>query len=48
MPIETVLTKRLGLAHPIIQAPLAGESLPLHEAADVERHGALLLIGGIF
>lgn len=45
MPIETRLTKRLGIKHPIIQAPMAfaaGGRL----AAAVTRAGGLGLIGG--
>src|SRR5688500_10771458 len=38
--MQTALTRRLGLAHPLIQAPMAGTSTP-ELAAAVSNAGAL-------
>ncbi|MGH7320002.1 MAG: NAD(P)H-dependent flavin oxidoreductase, partial [Candidatus Rokuibacteriota bacterium] len=48
MPIQTVLTKRLGVAHPIIQAPLAGGGDTPDLVAAVCEAGALGFIGAAY
>jgi nitronate monooxygenase len=48
MPIPTVLTKRLGLAHPIIQAPMAGGGDTPGLVAAVCEAGALGSIGAAY
>jgi len=48
MPIRTVLTERLGLAHPIIQAPLAGGGDTPALVAAVSEAGGLGSIGAAY
>jgi nitronate monooxygenase len=48
MSLETVLTKRLGLTHPIIQAPLAGGGDTPELVAAVCEEGALGFIGAAY
>lgn len=48
MSLETVLTKRLGLTHPIIQAPLAGGGDTPDLVAAVCKGGALGFIGAAY
>jgi nitronate monooxygenase len=48
MPISTLLTRRLGLAHPIIQAPLAGGGDTPELVAAVSNAGALGFIGAAY
>jgi nitronate monooxygenase len=48
MPIETALTKLLGLAHPIIQAPMAGGAVPAALVARVSEAGGLGSIGAAY
>lgn len=48
MSLETVLTKRLGLTHPIIQAPLAGGGDTPDLVAAVCAEGALGFIGAAY
>src|SRR5437899_11240593 len=48
MSIDTVLTRRLGLAHPIIQAPLAGGGDTPDLVAAVSNAGALGFIGAAY
>ena len=48
MPVNTVLTRRLGLTHPIIQAPLAGGGDTPHLVAAVCNAGALGFIGAAY
>jgi len=45
MSLQTVLTRRLGLQHPIIQAPLAGGGDTPDLVAAVAEAGALGFIG---
>jgi nitronate monooxygenase len=47
MPIRTILTERLGLTHPIIQAPMAGATTAELVAA-VSEAGALGSIGAAY
>jgi nitronate monooxygenase len=48
MPIRTALTERLGLVHPIIQAPLAGGGDTPDLVAAVGEAGALGFIGASY
>jgi nitronate monooxygenase len=48
MPLQTVLTRRLGLSHPIIQAPLAGGGDTPELVAAVGEAGALGFIGAAY
>ena len=48
MPFQTALTRRLGLAHPIIQAPLAGGGDTPALVAAVSDAGALGFIGAAY
>src|SRR2546422_956014 len=48
MRIDTVLTRRLGLAHPIIQAPLAGGRDTPDLVAAVSNAGALGFFGAAY
>src|SRR5436309_4669032 len=48
MPITTDLTKRLGIAHPIIQAPMAGGGDTPRLVAAVCEAGALGSIGAAY
>ncbi|MCI0372097.1 MAG: nitronate monooxygenase [candidate division NC10 bacterium] len=48
MPFQTALTQRLGLAHPIIQAPLAGGGDTPDLVAAVCEAGALGFIGAAY
>ena len=48
MPIRTVLTERLGLAHPIIQAPMAGGGDTPALVAAVSEAGGLGSIGAAY
>src|SRR5262245_43208623 len=48
MASQTVLTRRLGLAHPIIQAPLAGGGDTPALVAAVAEAGALGFIGAAY
>ena len=48
MPVQTVLTQRLGLAHPIIQAPMAGGGDTPALVAAVSEAGGLGSIGAAY
>jgi nitronate monooxygenase len=48
MPIKTVLTRRLGVTHPIIQAPMAGGAGTAELAVAVCEAGALGFIGAAY
>ena len=48
MPLTTVLTERLGLAHPIVQAPLAGGGDTPALVAAVSGAGGLGFIGAAY
>ena len=48
MPFQTVLTERLGLTHPIIQAPMAGGATTVDLVAAVCDAGALGFIGAAY
>jgi nitronate monooxygenase len=48
MPITTVLTERLGVAHPIVQAPLAGGGDTPALVAAVSNAGGLGFIGAAY
>lgn len=48
MPFPTALTERLGLVHPIIQAPMAGGGDTPSLAAAVSEAGGLGSIGGAY
>src|SRR5207245_11029036 len=48
MPLATVLTERLGLSHPIVQAPLAGGGDTPALVAAVAEAGALGFIGAAY
>ena len=48
MPLTTVLTERLGLAHPIVQAPLAGGGDTPALVAAVAEAGGLGFIGAAY
>jgi nitronate monooxygenase len=48
MPISTPLTRALGLAHPIIQAPMAGGSVTIEMIAAVCGAGALGYISAAY
>jgi nitronate monooxygenase len=48
MPFQTVLTRRLGLTHPIVQAPLAGGGDTPDLVAAVCEAGALGFIGAAY
>ncbi len=48
MPLSTVLTRRLGLTHPIIQAPLAGGGDTPALVAAVGEAGGLGFVGGAY
>ena len=48
MAVNTALTRRLGLTHPIIQAPLAGGGDTPHLVAAVCNAGALGFIGAAY
>jgi nitronate monooxygenase len=48
MPIATPLTQALGLVHPIIQAPMAGGSVPVDMVAAVAGAGALGFISAAY
>ncbi len=48
MPLRTALTDRLGLAHPIIQAPLAGGGDTPELVAAVSEAGGLGSIGAAY
>ena len=48
VPIQTVLTQRLRLQHPIIQAPLAGGSDTPHLVAAVCNAGGIGFIGAAY
>jgi nitronate monooxygenase len=48
MPLQTVLTQRLGLSHPIIQAPMAGGATTVDLVTAVCEAGALGFIGAAY
>ena len=48
MSVDTVLTRSLKLAHPIIQAPLAGGGDTPDLVAAVSNRGALGFIGAAY
>lgn len=48
MPFQTALTQRLGLSHPIIQAPMAGGATTPELVAAVCEAGALGFIGAAY
>jgi len=48
MPFQTVLTQRLRLTHPIIQAPMAGGATTVELVAAVCEAGALGFIGAAY
>ena len=48
MALQTILTQRLGLAHPIIQAPMAGGATTSELVAAVGEAGALGFIGAAY
>lgn len=48
MPFQTVLTQRLGLTHPIIQAPMAGGATTVELVAAVCEAGALGFIAAAY
>jgi nitronate monooxygenase len=48
MPLHTILTERLQLAHPIIQAPMAGGATTAELVAAVCEAGALGFIGAAY
>src|SRR3546814_350547 len=48
MPLQTALTQRLGLSHPIIQAPMAGGTTTVDLVAAVCEAGALGFIGAAY
>ena len=48
MPFRTVLTQRLGLSHPIIQAPMAGGATTVDLVAAVCEAGALGFLAGAY
>jgi nitronate monooxygenase len=48
MPIRTILTERLGLSHPIIQAPMAGGATTPELVAAVCEAGALGFLGAAY
>ena len=48
MPFQTVLSQRLGLTHPIIQAPMAGGATTVDLVAAVCEAGALGFIGAAY
>lgn len=48
MRVETVLTRRLKLAHPVVQAPLAGGGDTPDLVAAVSNTGALGFIGAAY
>src|SRR5437773_8687724 len=48
MPLATVLTERLGLTHPIVQAPLAGGGDTPALVAAVSEAGGLGFIGAAY
>src|SRR5437762_4808733 len=48
MPITTDLTKRLGIQHPIVQAPMAGGGDTPRLVAAVSEAGALGTIGAAY
>ncbi|HEV8676161.1 MAG TPA: nitronate monooxygenase [Methylomirabilota bacterium] len=48
MPLPTVLTRRFGIRHPIIQAPMAGGATTVDLVAAVGQAGALGFIGAAY
>ncbi|MGC2389919.1 MAG: nitronate monooxygenase, partial [Candidatus Acidiferrum sp.] len=48
MGIETVLTKRLKIEHPVIQAPLAGGGDTPNLVAAVGNAGAMGFVGAAY
>ena len=48
MPMPTILTERLGLTHPIVQAPLAGGGDTPELVAAVSEAGGLGCIGAAY
>lgn len=48
MPFQTALTQRLGLTHPIVQAPMAGGATTVELVAAVCEAGALGFIGAAY
>lgn len=48
MPIQTVLTQRMGVTHPIIQAPMAGGATTAALVAAVCEVGALGFLGAAY
>src|SRR5262245_53755370 len=48
MPLETDLTRRLGLRHPVIQAPLAGGGDTPNLVIAVSEAGGLGFIGAAY
>ena len=48
MPLDTALTRRLGLAYPIIQAPLAGGGDTPELVAAVSNAGGIGVIGAAY
>ena len=48
MPLQTILTRRLGLSHPIIQAPMAGGATTADLVAAVCEAGALGFLGAAY
>jgi nitronate monooxygenase len=48
MPLRTALTQRLGLSHPIIQAPMAGGATTVDLVAAVCEAGALGFFGAAY
>ncbi|WP_448207895.1 NAD(P)H-dependent flavin oxidoreductase [Azospirillum sp. sgz302134] len=48
MPVHTILTQRLGLAHPIIQAPMTGGGDTAELVAAVSEAGGLGFIGAAY
>ncbi len=48
MPVQTVLTQRLGISHPIIQAPMAGGGDTAELVAAVGEAGGIGFIGAAY
>ena len=48
MPFQTALTRRLGLSHPVIQAPMAGGATTVDLVTAVSEAGALGFLGAAY
>jgi len=48
MPVQTILTQRLGLTHPIVQAPMAGGGDTADLVAAVSEAGGIGFIGAAY